>query len=158
MDVIKRIGEHFRATFQKLAGERYIDSGILGNLFIHGAQKVLEWRRCASYAFILKGNEQNEFLPFFPHSFPAPSLQSTFLPSFTPFFLYFLYFQALSQNLQNITLYSLPNLKERELRKGRERIQDLMLTHSLPQILLLCNYLILLIYRNIKSDFQKTNF
>lgn len=44
MDVVKGVGEHSRATFQKLAGEQYIDSGILGELFSQGVQKTLEWR------------------------------------------------------------------------------------------------------------------
>lgn len=81
MDVIKRIGElHSKATFQKLTGEWYIDTGILGKLFIH-VFMVLEWRRYASCALILKGmSRMNSFL-FPPHSFPAPSLHPTFLPS-----------------------------------------------------------------------------
>lgn len=44
MDVVKGVGEHSRATLQKLSGEQYIDSGILGKLFSQGVQKTLEWR------------------------------------------------------------------------------------------------------------------
>lgn len=47
VDVVKGVREHSRATFygQKLAGEQYIESGILGKLFCQGVQKVLEWGR-----------------------------------------------------------------------------------------------------------------
>lgn len=88
MDVIKRIGElHSKATFQKLTGEWYIDTGILGKLFIH-VFMVLEWRRYASCALILKGmSRMNSFLfPLTPSLLP-PSILLSSLHSFLPILL-----------------------------------------------------------------------